>query len=156
MGDLFFLLEGKKTFSKIKKHGQQLIISEEILDQYHMSENRLKDFLASKLTTPIDFENDGLVFTLNGSLLKDIPPIKYNLNEKYYALPMKKSNYFHFPELLIHYLLLYNLSMISRYETEWWSELVKTMPNRDYPFIQSFLDITLEKGPFLIHQFLMD
>ena len=27
------------------------------------------------------------------------------------------------PELLIHYLLLYNLSMISRYETDWWYDL---------------------------------
>ena len=28
------------------------------------------------------------------------------------------------PELLIHYLLLYNLSMISRYETDWWYDLL--------------------------------
>ena len=39
------------------------------------------------------------------------------------------------PELISHYLILYNLSMIARYETEWWSELLKTTPNDDYPIL---------------------
>ena len=56
---------------------------------------------------------------------------------------------------MVHYLLLYNLSMIARYETEWWSELTKMMPNKDYPFIKTFLDITLQKSPFLIYEYLM-
>ena len=43
------------------------------------------------------------------------------------------------PELISHYLVLYNLSMIARYETEWWSELLKTTPNDDYPTIIQFL-----------------
>jgi len=45
--------------------------------------------------------------------------------------------------------------MIARYETEWWSELIKTMPNKDYPFIVQFLNITSKKGPFLAYQYLM-
>ena len=72
-----------------------------------------------------------------------------------FVLPLIKNNFFNFPELLIHYLLLYNLSMIARYETEWWGELTKMMPNHDYPFIDSFLQVTLEKGPFLIYQYLV-
>ncbi|MEM5590684.1 YaaC family protein [Niallia circulans] len=44
--------------------------------------------------------------------------------------------------------------MIARYEIEWWSELLKTMPNRDYPFIESFIQVSAEKGPELIYQFL--
>ena len=58
-------------------------------------------------------------------------------------------NFLHYPELIIHYLLLYNSSMIARYETEWWSELTKMMPNQDYPFIQSLLSVTLRKRTVL-------
>jgi hypothetical protein len=60
----------------------------------------------------------------------------------------------YYPELIIHYLLLYNLSMIARYETEWWCELIKTTPTNDYPFISTFLSITAEKTPYLIFKYL--
>ena len=155
LDQLFYLIEGKRTFVSIKTHGQQFIIPELILDQYHMSENRFKEFLTSKFEKPIEFHSEGLIFTMDSTSLQGTSPIKYQLEGNTYALPMKKNEFFHFPELLIHYLLLYNLSMIARYETEWWSELTKMMPNKDYPFIKSFLDITLQKGPYLIYQFLL-
>jgi hypothetical protein len=151
--ELFLLLESKKTFAKIHTDGEKMWIPEIVLDKYHMSENRFKEFLSTK--TSVEFDQEGLSFNLNGLLLKGTSPIKYHLADGVYGLPLKKSNYFDFPELLVHYLLLYNLSMIARYETEWWSELTKMMPNKDFPFIQTFLDITLRKGPFLIYQFLM-
>jgi hypothetical protein len=154
LDELFFFLEGKRTFTKLAAHGEQFMVPEIILDQYHMSKNRLKDFLTSKFEEPIAFSNDGLTFKMNNLTLKGTSPIKYHLEGDFYAFPLKKGDFFHFPELLIHYLLLYNLSMIARYETEWWSELTKMMPNKDYPFIHSFLDITLQKGPFLVYQYL--
>jgi hypothetical protein len=155
LDQLFFSLEGKRTFAALLTDGEQFIIPEIILDQYHMSENRFKDFLASKFAEPIEFSNEGLTFKLNNFTHRGTSPLKYHLEGDFYALPMRKSDFFHFPELQIHYLLLYNLSMIARYETEWWSELTKMMPNKDYPFIHSFLDVTLQKGPYLIYQFLM-
>ncbi|MFP3415895.1 YaaC family protein [Bacillus sp. SIMBA_074] len=39
---------------------------------------------------------------------------------------------------------------MARYETEWWAELMKTMPNDDYPCIVQFLKISQVKVPFLI------
>ncbi|MEH7304285.1 YaaC family protein [Neobacillus drentensis] len=60
--------------------------------------------------------------------------------------PLNKDNYFNFPELFN--LLIYNLSMIARYETEWWRELTKMMQNRDYPFIWSLLNVTMQKDHF--------
>jgi hypothetical protein len=119
-----------------------------------MTESRLKEFFSTKFNSLL-FDQDFLKFRLVDPSLKIPTPIKYNLELESYTLPLNKNNLFHFPELLIHYLLLYNLSMIARYETEWWGELTKMMPNRDYPFINSFLDITQLKGPFLIYQFLM-
>ena len=58
------------------------------------------------------------------------------------------------PEVLIHYAILYNLSMIARYETEWWMELLKNRTTEDYPFILAFITLTTEKGPSLLGELL--
>jgi hypothetical protein len=155
LDELFFLLDGKRTFVKLEVEDGRLSVPETILDHFHMTENRFKEFLASKFEKEVEFSNEGLKFSMETNSLFGNSPIKFNLEAKNFALPLNKENYFNFPELLIHYLLLYNLSMIARYETEWWSELTKMMPNRDYPFICSFLDITMQKGPFLVYQYLM-
>jgi hypothetical protein len=155
LDDLLFLLEGNRGFTNIQTQGDDYAIPNKILDDYHMTEGRLKEYLTSKTNDQIIFSKEGLTFKFSKESLNGISLLKYNLEGGFYALPIRKSGLSHFPELLVHYLLLYNLSMIARYETEWWSELTKMMPNRDYPVIQSFLDITLNKGPFLIFEFLM-
>ena len=66
----------------------------------------------------------------------------------------KNSWLFRYLNLLSHYLVSYNLSMIARYETEWWAELMKTMPNDDYPCIVQFLKISQSKVPFLIFEWI--
>lgn len=156
LDELFFLLEGKRTFIKVESDHQLFHVPETILDQFHMTENRFKEFLASKFEKGVEFSEEGLSFQVNPASSVGCSPLKFHFEENYYALPLNKDNYFNFPELLIHYLLLYNLSMIARYETEWWSELTKMMPNQDYPFICSFLDVTLQKGPYLVYQYLME
>jgi hypothetical protein len=155
LDNLFMIHESKSTFTPIYTQNNQMVVPEKILDQYHMTEDRLKEFLTSKSGNQIEFSKDGLLFQFNKSTFTGISPIKYNLESSSFVLPLKKENLFVFPELMVHYLLLYNLSMIARYETEWWSELTKMMPNRDYPFIKTFLEITLQKGPFLIYEYLM-
>ena len=156
LSDLFFHLERKKTFLKAQYINEQFILSSKILDSFHMTETRFKDFLQAKFHVPFSISEDGtnLKITVDRSLGKDPVPFRMNLVDGHYSFPYSKSEFFHFPELLIHYLLLYNLSMIARYETEWWSELKKMMPNNDFPFIQSFINITLRKGPYLAYQFL--
>ena len=155
MDELFFLLEGKKTFIKLNRLEDQLVIPEMILDQFHMTEERFKEFLSSKFKNGIEFSSSGLQFSLTKGALAELSPLRYNLEDQFYAICLNRGTFLHYPELLIHYLLLYNLSMIARYETEWWSELTKMMPNHDYPFIESFLSVTLSKGPFLVYQYLM-
>ncbi|MEH7013700.1 YaaC family protein [Neobacillus niacini] len=155
LDDLFMVHESKSTFTPIYTQHRQLVVPEKILDHYHMTEDRLKEFLTTKSGNQIEFSSEGLMFQINKSSFTGISPLKFNLESSSYVLPLKKENLFLFPELMVHYLLLYNLSMIARYETEWWSELTKMMPNRDYPFIKTFLEITLQKGPFLIYEYLM-
>jgi hypothetical protein len=154
LNTLFYETEGKQTFLHLGQCGDAFTIPEKILDHYHMTESRLKEFFSSKYHS-LKFDQDYLTFNLGDPSLNKPLPLKYNLESDSYALPLNKSHFFDFPELLVHYLLLYNLSMIARYETEWWGELTKMMPNRDYPFIHSFLNITQQKGPFLIYQYLM-
>jgi hypothetical protein len=155
LDDLFYLLVGKRTFDELQKQHEYLIIPETILDHFHMTRERFKEFFASKFKREVDFSSDGLSFLMNESYLTEISPLSFNLENNSYNIPLTKGDFFNFPELLVHYLLLYNLSMIARYETEWWSELTKMMPNRDYPFICSFIDVTMQKGPYLIYQYLM-
>lgn len=155
LDELFFRLEGRRTFARLERKEDQFLIPEIILDHYHMSHNRMKDFLASKFQDQFLFLDDVPSFTLNSQSFRKPSPLKYHLDEKAFVFPLQKDNFFHFPELLVHYLLLYNLSMIARYETEWWGELTKMMPTNDFPFIDSFLQVTLEKGPFLIYQYLV-
>jgi hypothetical protein len=155
LNDLFFVLEGKRTFAKLTQRDNDLMIPESVLDNFHMTESRFKEFFATKSKNSVEFSNEGLSFRINNSFLSEMSPLFYDLENNHFAIPLTKGNFVHFPELLAHYLLLYNLSMIARYETEWWSELTKMMPNGDYPFIQSFIEITMDKGPFLIFQYLM-
>jgi len=156
LDDLFSFHTGKRTFKKLDWDGKQFVVPEDILDHYHMTENRFKDFLAAKIKHKIEFLGEGLSFQLMQEKITEVPPLKYNLEEHVWAFPLSRPPLFMFHELLVHYLLLYNLSMIARYETEWWSELTKMMPNCDYPFISSFLQITSDKGPFLIYQYLRE
>ncbi|MCM3571378.1 YaaC family protein [Neobacillus mesonae] len=153
---LFLLHEDKKIFEKPKREGELFVLSDTVLDFYHMTENRFKEFIVSKVNQNVEFSGNGIRFKLQDHGASTISPLKFNLEEDDWVFPLHRNEIFTFPELLTHYLLLYNLSMIARYETEWWSELTKTMPNRDYPFIHFFLDVTLKKGPFLVYQYLTD
>ncbi|MGX6446423.1 YaaC family protein [Neobacillus sp. K501] len=155
LNELFVFHEAKSTFTPIYTQDDQWVVPEILLDHYHMTAERLKEFLVSKSGNSIVFPSDDLRFHFEKGSGRGVSPLKFNYEISSYVLPLKKDNLFVFPELLVHYLLLYNLSMIARYETEWWSELTKTMPNRDYPFIYTFLEVTLQKGPYLIYEYLM-
>ncbi|MBB5174943.1 YaaC family protein [Texcoconibacillus texcoconensis] len=58
------------------------------------------------------------------------------------------------PEILVHYLLLYQLSMVCRYEMEWWGDLFYGEGTNDLAFIESYLHVAIERIPELIIDFL--
>lgn len=154
---LFIQSEGKQTFLQIKEIDDQYYLPKEILDSYFMTESRFIEHWKNESLSQIEIlkiDEQNIPFKVTYSNVNELLPIKVNVEDGKLYYPKTKNSLNLFPELLIHYLLLYNLSMIARYETEWWSELIKMMPNQDYPFIQSFLNITSNKGPFLIYQFL--
>ncbi len=59
-----------------------------------------------------------------------------------------------FPELLVYYCLLYHLSMISRYETEWWYEQGLQGSTREHILILELLVISPSQIPELISKHL--
>lgn len=157
LSHLLNLIDKRPSFVSVNKVGGEFLIPNSVLDTYHMTENRFVEYFLSKSKGQFSFnhtEDSFLVFKMNDKYTYDYEPLKYNLEMDSFAFPLVKESRLQFHEILIHYLLLYNLSMIARYETEWLSELVKTMPNKDYPFIESFLQISLFKGPYLISEYL--
>lgn len=53
-----------------------------------------------------------------------------------------------------HFLLLYNLSMIARYETEWWGNCTMYKETDDYSIIRGFLHLSSHFCPQAILEFL--
>ncbi|MBB6447961.1 YaaC family protein [Bacillus benzoevorans] len=156
LAPMFTMLEKQNTFMKIPLHQSSFAFPIKVIDHFHMTENRFVEYIQNKSSGTLSFqkkEHNLLLFDCHNSH-SHLLPFKYHLEDQDFYFSLLKRDLLNFPELLVHYLLLYNLSMIARYETEWWSELLKTMPNRDYPFIVSFLDVTSEKGPFLAYQYL--
>ncbi|CAH0347757.1 hypothetical protein BCI9360_04186 [Bacillus sp. CECT 9360] len=154
----FELFHSKSCFKPLTPYKEGFSLPASILNTFHMTSHRFKDFLEIKTKTKLSVEEQGSnlhLYPEQAWSQNFHSPIHYHLFEKKYVLSTNKdSSCYCFPELLVHYLLLYNLSMIARYETEWWSELLKTMANDDYPFIAQFLNITLKKGPNLVYEWL--
>ncbi|MBM7694777.1 hypothetical protein JOC77_004254 [Peribacillus deserti] len=158
LNTLFLSYYNENNYFPLEKAMDTYYLTPEILDHYHMPFERFKEFLTQKagmsitmaespeklalgFQENISFSNQG-VFRMNN----EASQLQISVN--------KESKCFMLPEILIHYLLLYNLSMIARYETEWWLDLLKTTPNSDFAFIKSFLHITESKGPQLIKHWL--
>ncbi|KIL53740.1 hypothetical protein KP77_00010 [Jeotgalibacillus alimentarius] len=55
-----------------------------------------------------------------------------------------------------HYLILYSLSMLARYETEWWHRCMTYKETTDYPVIKSFLTYAAHQVPDGMRVFLLD
>ncbi|WP_077620122.1 YaaC family protein [Bacillus sinesaloumensis] len=144
-----------------------LSIPSESLDSFHMTSRRFLDFIEKILPFPLSLTNEEMtgedidkitliIDTSNKRLPLTCSPLLYHLYEDTYYLPKERELLSFFPEIMTHYLLLYNLSMISRYETEWWSELLHSYSSNDYPFIRQFLSISADKVPFLLYLFLKE
>ncbi|RWZ54750.1 hypothetical protein EQV77_13975 [Halobacillus fulvus] len=60
------------------------------------------------------------------------------------------------PTLMIYFAVLYNLSMLVRYEGEWWGDMQQMRDRDDYVFIDHFLQTAAEEVPDLIAEWLED
>ncbi len=157
-------LDKQQNYKIAGLHDKTFTIPACILDNLHMTMDRFDSFLKDIL--PFDYQMmnkasagskqpDYIELQINCRVNPiDCSPLQFDCFENTFHIPTNKEQFMVFPEILTHYLLLYNLSMISRYETEWWSELLHGFDSLDYPFIEQFLSVTAVKVPYLINQYL--
>lgn len=145
---------------------QHISFSSSILDRLHMTTER---FIRHIETTckhlhiryePSETNECNLLFSAPTKTWNPLysTPFAYNYHTHTYYLPVTQDvrNYTSLlPEPLLHYLLLYNLSMISRYETDWWYDLLGSYASEDYPFIYQFLEVSAQKMPYYLSLFLL-
>lgn len=161
LNDLYYFSFKKNNFYKIKiKDNDQIYIPNKIIDDLKMTHTRFIDFFkntfpSEEVQSSNTNSNKEFTFICKGQLsINNCNPIGFNFYTKTFYIPVERDMFSYFPEIMIHYLLLYNLSMICRYETEWWSELLYTFDSVDYPFIQQFINLTKVKIPYLLLSFL--
>ncbi|GAA0337194.1 YaaC family protein [Bacillus carboniphilus] len=160
IGDYIEQLLEDKPNTLVEQSINKVIIPDHILDNYYVSIGGFVQYLSTffestSIQTNSQQKQHQLIFskpTFQGDY--ESLPFRYHLERNQYCLRTKRTTLQSYPELLIHYLLLYNLSMIARYETDWWCDLIKTMPNEEYPLISAFLQITTIKGPYLVWKYL--
>lgn len=92
----------------------------------------------SKLVNPTKYAN----FFSNRLLIQDI---KGN-----YYLKKPTDNKYILPDILIDYMLMYNLGMLCRYETELWGEIIFSFTSEDMYIINEFVTLAMRKFPNLI------
>lgn len=137
-------------------HEQHVTFSEKLLSEYHVPIKGMLQKIKSYVPPIRHLET-----TEYGYIIHFLDALKY-LNHPFYMeqatgklfFPSRRSFFSPLNELLIHYLVLYNLSMITRYEHEWWGETIGAKITVDFPVIKHFLTITTEKVPFLAHTYL--
>lgn len=166
VGELIDLFSYSKKTSDYVQIGRtnerEISIAHSILDRYHMTSERFIEHF-SNLCPHLDIQygqvgdEQSLCFISPVERWNGLScaPLAYDLHKDLYYFPASRDHKNNLPELLVHYLILYNLSMISRYETEWWSDLLRSYSTEDYPFIHQFLSATAEKVPYYIYLFLI-
>lgn len=159
MSDLFFFHDQYKnnfTIGNIK--GEQFTISSSILDDLNMTYERFRLFLQQKLSfvhTLSEIDQHHISLEIDKPLSPVFcSPLTFHFHKQQFCIPSHRDHFNLLPEIMVHYLLLYNLSMICRYETEWWSDLLHSYTGKDYPYITHFLSLTAEKVPYLLLTFL--
>jgi len=74
---------------------------------------------------------------------------------RYYLRPYKESRLL-LPDIMVDYMLMYNLGMLCRYDTELWGEIIFSFASEDMYIINEFLNTTQRKFPNLILNILFD
>src|SRR5699024_3302709 len=151
LSDLFLLHDGEKMIKVGSVQSRKLSFPCSILDHYHLTENTFIQRIKSHV--PDIYHNKTSQTMIHLHLKRPIQqsfgPFFIHLDQTIY-FPKRRDHFLAISEVMAHYLLLYNLSMLSRYETEWWGSLLMTKSELDFPFISHFLDITAKKVPLLI------
>ncbi|WP_179107280.1 YaaC family protein [Sediminibacillus massiliensis] len=159
MNDLFFFHAGSFPLIKVGSIKEKTFtFPANILDDFHLTEKSFLSYINNYF--PVmdhQLEKEQFVIKLSEyvSPLMNSPAV-FHLEEENVYFPVRKRSGHNWHEVMSHYLLLYNLSMICRYETEWWGDLLHTLPNTDYSFIRLFMEVTSQKIPNILGYYLLE
>lgn len=139
-------------------HGEILHFPNSLLDQYHVTAQafikRIKTFLPKM--NSIEIEQNHISIEL-AQPFTDINNHPFFMDQKRRIyFPRFRDIFFPISKLIVHYLLLYNLSMLSRYEAGWWGDLMVTKAEIDYPFIVEYLQIAAQNVPNLFGSYFIE
>lgn len=159
MNQLFSFYGKKEPMVQVGAVSSDMLsFPQSILDDYQVAERtflrRIKPFLPEIVHVETDHSS------INIKLVKNVennpgPFFVHGKNKTIY-FPLRREQYLPIAEVMVHYLLLYNLSMLCRYETEWWGDLFAAKTDQEYSFIVHFLSITAEKVPGLLGSELLE
>lgn len=162
MGSLLALIPEIHLLFKFNNADQLIIIGNtsqpvlffpnQLLDSYSLTANSFVQRLSRYLPTLKQalIKPDMIEMKLSVPVSESIGPFFIHMADQTIYFPTHREQFLHISEVMVHYLILYNLSMLSRYETEWWGDLLQSKAEIDYPIITSFLATTSEKIPILI------
>ncbi|WP_221569285.1 YaaC family protein [Alkalihalobacillus sp. TS-13] len=155
MDDLFRQINGSSQLLQVSISScGSMSIPDKILDPLHMTNTRFIQFLKQQFATESEVYYTGSKFVIEiGDKGIENPLIKKSAEGNFF-IPTKREGFKPLHEVMVHYLLLYNLSMICRYETEWWGDLFHTYSSNDFPFISRFLSNSRVKVPKLLMAYL--
>ncbi|UJL46418.1 YaaC family protein [Virgibacillus sp. NKC19-16] len=158
MSDFFSYSREEKSISIGKKAATDLNFPLHLLDSYHLTKaafiQRVRVYLPAILDTKTS--NEQLHIKLEKPMQCITGPFYLHLDKQEIYFPRSRDNFLSIHEIMVHYLLLYNLSMISRYETEYWGELISTKSELDYAIISHYLNVAADKISFLLGEWLFE
>ncbi|MDY0394730.1 YaaC family protein [Virgibacillus halophilus] len=94
-----------------------------LLDRYHLTKQafvqRIKGYVARNSIHSSYEDVSTLYMEVTAPVDEAHSPFFLDSTQNIY-FPADRKQCLSLPEAVVHYLLLYNLSMLSRYEAEWW------------------------------------
>lgn len=94
-------------------------------------------------------ENKLVLFYSGINLGARDPSIRAISGDEYLVLPLNKSTKVCIPEMSVHFILMYLLGMLSRYQPKEWGEIIGGEETGEVYIVQKFLDTTIRKFPNL-------
>ncbi|MDF2947962.1 MAG: hypothetical protein K0S51_2641 [Bacillales bacterium] len=159
LNTFFETTKGVKYLEKVLIKNDSIYINNTVLDELNITVDTFTGkFIENKIVSAKQFKD---FFVIKGyyndrTEINKFKPFHFNINNgSYYCINNRHiSNYI--PEILAHYIILYNLSMICRYETDWWMEMLKDNTSLEYNSIKLYLENCNDKICFLIKEYILD
>lgn len=145
---LYLLDHQEANFIRVNKGNTTVLtFPNTILDKYHLTLPRFIEKLQPYMQIArVVNQADHFLCQLDQPIsLLTSQPFSYSFDDQTFYFPVHTYHSLQTHEVMIHYILLYHLSMLVRYEADWWGDFVQTQESKEYPLIVHFLKITFSK-----------